>query len=303
MKPLYRAFNLRIRSTLFIPGAQRLDHTESQLSETADLAITEGRVKLDSPCLETGPYCAAGGSLLFEKPGVARYLCEENGASITVEQMAGASQPHVLAMLVATTLPAALWMRGDLVLHAAAAILPGDQRATVFAGPSGIGKSTLLRKLLARGAIAVSDDALCVRWRGSTVEGSGLPSCTFLRHPGQTGDSGRSAIATPPAQRADWAELGAIVTLQSGSAAGSSSSLLSSSFERLRGAESLAALLRHRHRPRIPLLLGMEPLLLSLFVRLVQTVPVYSWNYNEAMRSPMLRDLANLRPSPDSTSI
>ena len=298
MKSLYRAFNLRIWSTLCIPGAQHLDHPESQLSETADLAITEGRVKLDSPCLETGPYRAAGGSLLFEKPGVARYLCEDDGASITVEQMAGASQPHVLAMLVATTLPAALWMRGDLVLHAAAAILPGDQRATVFAGPSGIGKSTLLRKLLAGGAVAVSDDALCVRWRGSTVEGSGLPACTFLRHPGQTGDSGRSAIATPPAQRADWAELGAIVTLQSGSAGG-----LSSSFERLRGAESLAALLRNRHRPRIPLLLGMEPLLLSRFVRLAQIIPVYSWNYNETTRSPMLRDLANLRPSPSSTAI
>jgi hypothetical protein len=299
MKSLYRAFNLQIRSTLLIPGAQRLDHPESRLREAADLAITEGRVKLASPWLEAGPYRTAGGSLLFEKPGVARYLCEDKGASIMVEEMAGASQAHVLAMLAATTLPAALWMRGDLVLHAAAAILPGHQRATVFAGPSGIGKSTLLRKLLARGAVAVSDDVLCVRWCGSTVEGSGLPACTFLRHPGQTGDSERSAIATPPAQRADWAELGAIVTLQPGSA-----HRLSGSFERLRGAESLAALLRHRHRPRIPLLLGMEPLLLSRFIRLVQALPVYSWNYNnKATGSLMLRDLANVAPSPDSIVI
>jgi hypothetical protein len=290
MKSLYRAFNLRIRSTLFIPGAQRLDYPESRLSENADLAIAEGSVTLASPWLESGPYRAARGSLLFEKPGVARYLCEDYGASIMVEEMAGASRAHVLAMLVATTLPAALWMRGDLVLHAAAAILPGHQRATVFAGPSGVGKSTLLRKLRARGAVAVSDDVLCVRWRGSTLEGSGLPACTLLRHPGQTADSERSAIATPRAQRADSAELGAIVTLQPAGSRG-----LSSSPERLRGAESLATLLRHRHRPRIPLLLGMEPVLLSRFVRLAQAVPVYSWNYNEAT--------ANGGPSLDSIAI
>jgi hypothetical protein len=277
MNSLYRAFNLRIQSTLFIPGARRLDRPESVLTEPADLAITEGRVTLAPPYLESGPYRAAGGSLLFEKPGVARYLCEHQGAAIMVEELAGASEERVLAMLVATTLPAALWMRGDLALHAAAAILPGHQRATVFAGPSGVGKSTLLRELLARGAVAVSEDVLCVRWRGSTVEGSGLPACTFLRHPGQTGDSERSVIATPPAQSADWAELGAIVTLEPGSARG-----LGGPFERLRAAESLAALLRHRHRPRIPLLLGMEPLLLSRFVRLAEAVPVYSWKcHNE----------------------
>ena len=84
-------------------------------------------------------------------------------------------------MLMATALPAALWMRGETVLHAGAVLLPGMTHAVAFAGASGSGKSTMLRALLEHGARLVADDTVCVRAAANGYQVAGLSAGTQRR--------------------------------------------------------------------------------------------------------------------------
>ena len=71
--------------------------------------------------------------------------------------------PDVLAHLIVDhALPRWLALRGTIVLHATAVQLEIGTHAggVAFIGPSGIGKSTMLAALLARGGSIIADDAL-----------------------------------------------------------------------------------------------------------------------------------------------
>jgi len=260
-----RAFDLAIRSDLALPGAMAAD---PDAGASVDVEIIEGPAVLEGASSTLGPYRLAGDRLLFSRRGVADYLCE-GGGRIVVERAPGADAFEVRGSLIATALPALLWMRGEIVLHAAAAVLPGARRAIAIGGASGAGKSSLLDQLLSFGSTLVGDDALRLRHDGPAMLASGLPAGLFL------GDHGRAFKPAPPEQQAASAELAALVVLETPRGQDAPR------FRRLRGADALETLLAGRHRPRVPRLLGREAGLLPAFSRLAGHLPVYHWRRRE----------------------
>jgi hypothetical protein len=102
---------------------------------------------------------------------------------------------EIEALLVATALPAILWMRGRFVLHAAAVLMPGRDAAIAIAGPSGVGKSAALAQLIVRGAAVLADDSVSVAVGASGLIASGLPSVYFVRSDDST-NAGRGPART-----------------------------------------------------------------------------------------------------------
>ena len=255
------AFGLPIASAFELPG------TCAMLSVGApELRIVRGTADFTNRELEPtelGAYQRSGEQLLFHPRGVARYLVEQN--RLTIEPAVDADAEQVASLLIATALPAALWMRGDLVLHAAAAILPGESRALAFTAPSGFGKTHLLTRLLAQGANVLAEDVLCVR--GGAV-GSGLPGCLFPRIPGRPA-SERLQVDVPADRQRATAVVGALIVLTRDT---------DSSPRRLHGAGALQAVLASFHRPLVPRLLGTLPGLLPRVAALLQELQVYRWS-------------------------
>ena len=105
---------------------------------------------------------------------MGRYCCRRDSIEITAEQ--GSDPEMVTALLIATALPAALWLRGGTMLHAAGVVAPSGQSGLAIAGPSGIGKSALTAELLADSGSLLADDSICLTRRDDRIEGSGLPS-------------------------------------------------------------------------------------------------------------------------------
>ena len=146
----YCAYGLRIRSEItapfvagFAPGAP-------------DVTIRYGAVPeaLPAPGERWGPWESAPGVFLLNVDGVARYLVSE-GRDIVIEPTGG-SEPAVRAFLLGSVLAACLQQRGILTLHASAIETPAG--AVLFAGVSGIGKSSLLAALIERGYAMLADD-------------------------------------------------------------------------------------------------------------------------------------------------
>ena len=106
------------------------------------------------PCNVRPNWESAPGLFLLEVDGVARYLVRE-GREIVVER-AGNDDGAVTAFLLGSVLAACLQQRGILTLHASA--MATDDGAVLFAGHSGVGKSTLMAALTERGYAMLSDD-------------------------------------------------------------------------------------------------------------------------------------------------
>jgi hypothetical protein len=251
---IFRAFGLIIDSDLPIPGAVALSRLDA-----VDLSIRIGPTAFLAGANANGPYRHDAGRTLFEASEIGRYLLAEP-TRMFVEPHPDATEEDVVALLIATAIPMALWTRGGLVLHASGIVLPGKQRAIALCGPSGAGKSTLAHGLLARGAKLVGDDSLWLD--GEMVRG--LPAACHLPTANR---NIRRIVDLSMDQRVDEAELGAIIVLERRKA--------SKLCRRVHGAESVEILLQNRHRPRIPMLLGLERGLLAECVLHAARLPIY----------------------------
>ena len=227
-------------------------------------------VRNDTPPI----WSLAGDALHFAAPGVADYRCTPTRIDVT--PIAGAPQDMIEALLIATALPAVLWLQGDFILHAAA-VIPHDwgDGALAIAGPSGSGKSRLAAAFLARGAWLIADDSIAVRQSPRTD--AAAPRCAGLAGgyhlPIQSGAGPRvfHPVSDRRARRA--ARLAAVVVLDDGSCA---------SRTRLGAVAAVEALLANRHRASVPRLCGLELHVLRDAARLARTVPVYRWPRDDA---------------------
>jgi hypothetical protein len=202
-------------------------------------------------------------TLVFSAPEVARYRCRAD--EIAVEPYADAAPDDVVALLIATALPALLWSRDDFVLHAAAVRLPGSKSALAIAGESGSGKSTAAAALIGHGASLIADDSVRLRMHAGGVEASGLAGGYFMCGP----DGDRPFHRVPSSQSLARCALGAIVVLAPGDG--------EARLERLTSLRAIEQLLRHRHRFRIPSILGRDAEILRFCASTVREVPVYIW--------------------------
>jgi hypothetical protein len=246
----YRGFGLSIAADFAIPGALELGQATA-----SDLSVRSGPAQLGGEARSDPPYRLLGRQLQLTVAGTADYLLA-SPRELIVEPHSGAAAEDVSALLIATALPMALWARAGMVLHASGVVLPETDQAIALAGPSGSGKSVLARALLERGARLVGDDTLWLQQQGERIIASGLPGGTYDQ------SAARQFHPVPPAQQAESVPLGAIV-------------YLTGEPGKLTGPAALAALLRHRHRPRIPALLGIEAERLALSALLCAKVPMY----------------------------
>lgn len=168
------------------------------------------------------------------------------------------------AMLVATALPGLLWLRGHLVLHAAAVQFP-DGPAFAIAGATGSGKSTVLAQLIAGGAALIGDDTIAF---DPATDGlaSGLSGGWFAT----SADGVREFFGASPDQSARAAAIRAILVLET-DATGTGGTA------RLGPVAAVAHVLASLHRPKIPALLGQSGETLRHTTLLAGAIPLYSW--------------------------
>lgn len=266
---IYRAYDLVLRSQIAIPGA-----IEQEGHLPVDAVVETGYIPEFRGDSRSGPYSRSGTKMLFDWPGVARYLCKD-GQSVLVEPCESASISAVQGGLVATALPLLLWMRGDLVLHAAGAILPGTGAAVAIAGPSAGGKSTVLRELIGLGASVIGDDTLRLVVNASRPTISGLPAIQWLREgePTCSTAQGRRIYSVPPQRRIGYAHLDAMLILIR--------STDEPAFSEIRGSKAVEAMLRNCHRPRIPVLLGRDVAVFAALAHAARQVRVFYWQRQE----------------------
>lgn len=151
----YRAYGLRIRSEIEFPFAASAAEAEP------DLTIRFGAVpaSLRGSTRAWSNWQAAPDRLLLNVAGTARYLITDRGREVVVapvEHGDGAVGPYLLG----SVLGACLQQRGRLTVHASA--IETDAGAALFAGPRGVGKSTLLAAFLDRGYRMLADDVSAV---------------------------------------------------------------------------------------------------------------------------------------------
>lgn len=258
----YRGFDLSIDSSFAIPGAVPTARGQGN----AEIVIRAGSAEIGNVDAAMGPYTRSGQALRLDVPGVARYLALSPGELI-IEPCLGAEAEDVSALLVATALPMLLWMRGGIVLHAAGVVLPGAQGALALAGPSGIGKSTLARRLVERGAAFVGDDSLHIASAQSGPTVSGLSASCFL--PDADDRMLRLLHPIPASAQAARGPLAAIVIVARAEGRPVAPP------QCLGVSAALEAVLQNRHRPRVPAILGRHAALLPDIVALSRAVPVY----------------------------
>lgn len=212
-----------------------------------------------------------GDALHFAAPGIADYRCTPTRIDVT--PIAGASHAMIEALLIATALPAVLWLQDDFMLHAAA-IVPHDRHddaALAITGASGSGKSRLAAAFLEKGADLVADDSIAIRTSGRTHN---WPRCAGLAggyHLAGQGERTFHAVTDQHVRRA--ARLAAVIVLQDGSRA---------SRARLDVIDAIEVLLANRHRPGLLRCCGLKPLALGDAALLARTVPVYRWPREDA---------------------
>lgn len=149
----YFISGLRVSSDVRLPSA--IPAPES--TGVPDVVICEGAVPdLLNDAEHFGAIVQiAADSVRFDYAGTMKVLVE-NGCRITVQRYNGAVEGDVVLLLLGTTFAILLQQRGRVVLHASA-VAAGD-RAMLFCGASGAGKSTMAALLSRRGYPLLNDD-------------------------------------------------------------------------------------------------------------------------------------------------
>ena len=141
-----------------------------------DVRVRLGQVPdaLPAPRTRFGVWEAASGDFLLRVARVGRYRVTD-GTDIVVCPANGVNGA-VIAFAAGSVLGACLQQRGIVTLHASAVATPGG--AVLFAGRSGIGKSTLLAAFTRRGYAMLADDVtgIVLDAGGRPVALSGYPT-------------------------------------------------------------------------------------------------------------------------------
>lgn len=209
-------------------------------------------------------YARKDQALTFTASKVASYHCTAD--SIEVNPFSGADADWVSGLLIATALPAVLWMQNRFMLHAAAVVPKGSTRAVAIAGASGSGKTVLAKQLLDQGANLLADDSVALEPSGAVIVASGLPGGY---HHSVEGDAERCFETLPAARSVKNAPLAAIIVL-----GGFADRFEAQSLNKMKALETIIAC---QHRPRIPTALGISAHMLAQAAEVAGSIPVSIW--------------------------
>jgi hypothetical protein len=258
-------FGQVIASAIPVPGATHLTDRSEASPSLSILRDDSAGAGSEAPA----GFSRDGDALRLTVPGIATYRCRAR--AITFAPCLSAAPTDLSELLVASALPATLWMQGRLVLHAAAVCMHAGGPALGLLGRSGSGKSRLAAGLVARGALLLADDSIAIAPGSGGLIASGLPGGLFLRG----GDATRQFCALAPHQTIDAAHLGALILLDAAA--------VEARLTRLSSRRAIEAVLSHRHRPHASDLLGMRAKTLRNCIELARSIPVYSWGRPNAM--------------------
>jgi hypothetical protein len=153
---VYAAFGLRISSPFLLPELQLVPCDGAPADVVIELGSTPGHLPGG---VELPPFMqVAHNRFLLDAPA-GRYLLE-GGRTIMIDPAANATNLDLRLYLLGTVMGALCFQRGVLPLHAAVVDTP--RGAVAFAGPSGVGKSTLAAQFLRRGGTVLADDLVAI---------------------------------------------------------------------------------------------------------------------------------------------
>lgn len=149
----------RLASALPLPDLPPWIEDERAADLTIDFGSIPDRLPnlaVDRPLVQI----AADGTCRFGLPGVAAYMIDPAGTRVIIDPAAGASATDVRLFLFGSVFAVLCFRRGLLPLHASCVRI--GNAAVAFAGPSGIGKSSLAASFLRHGRAVLADDVTVV---------------------------------------------------------------------------------------------------------------------------------------------
>lgn len=158
----YRVYGFTIRSSYELP------YPEIEPVDDADVMISDGLVPntLGDDAYKYGIWQGKPGRFLLVEGTIGRILVQD-GSKITVQCGKDVDPRWVSVYINGSALAALLQQRGLLPLHASAVHVDGG--AVLFAGASGVGKSTLAAMLHDRGYSLLSEDVSAIRLDANNV--------------------------------------------------------------------------------------------------------------------------------------
>ncbi len=147
----YSTFGLNIKSEIELPELIRGN------GHSPDLLISEGKVtdNLADSVEYKGSFQYAGNEFLFKSRNSGKFLIRNNN-QIIFEKYKDSTYDDIRVLLLSIVLGIVLHKKDKFPLHASAVEYNG--KAVLFAGPCGIGKSTLAAGFMKRGCKLISDD-------------------------------------------------------------------------------------------------------------------------------------------------
>jgi hypothetical protein len=149
----YLISGLRVSSELELPSAIRAEGVHLDVDVT--IRRTDVPASLPNPERKGGDWASQGKRFLLDIPAVMRVLVSD-GCTIDVQAEAAADPGDCVLYLLGTCFAILLHQRGRVVLHASAVAV--GERAMLFCGVSGAGKSTIAAMLGRRSYPLLNDD-------------------------------------------------------------------------------------------------------------------------------------------------
>lgn len=154
----YRSFGWRIRSEIPLPQLPLWSGADKDV----DVRIRIGGVSLSPECRALGShlYLQPDGGICLTVRDVAAYRVY-GGVEVVVDPYVPLHAPELSLFLLGTVMGVLCHQRGELPVHGSCIAIGGQ--AVIFAGASGVGKSTLAAALNLQGLPLISDDITVLR--------------------------------------------------------------------------------------------------------------------------------------------
>ena len=279
----YRLAGLRIVSDLPLPGVMTCN---DKISTRDQIAIRLSRLpkSLSSATAVFSLGQCNENELLLNIPEVAKYLIR-NGKEILVDRAPASSPGDVAACLLGIAFGVLCHQRGIPPLHASA--IDVTDGCVAFVGDSGMGKSTLVAALAARGHQVIADD-VCFLRRSEQGQLRAWPGINQLRlcedamkalgcdGPGvervSRGPDKYLIPLRPPRNSGDQRRLRRVYQLDS-AADGERTSVT-----RLQGAATVEVLMQNIYRSSLAAHMGRKPAVFVVCAAAARDVPVFRFS-------------------------